>query len=100
MTDQLRGAVLWAGDCYQLPFLQFLVGNKNFDFVPLCMGMQDIKTSQEVGYILADMIKDSDENIVIIASTDFTHAGFNYNSMPPKGARVDKYTEKQDKLAL
>jgi len=84
----------------QLPFLQFLAGNKNFNFVPLCMGMQDIKTSQEVGNILANIIKDSDENIVIIASTDFTHAGFNYNSMPPEGVRVDKYAEKQDKLAI
>jgi len=84
----------------QLPFLQFLVGNKNFDFVPICMAMQDIKTSQEVGNILANIIKDSDENIVIIASTDFTHAGFNYNSMPPEGVRVDKYAEKQDKLAI
>jgi AmmeMemoRadiSam system protein B len=84
----------------QLPFLQYLVGNKNFDFVPLCIAMQDIKTSQEVGNILANIIKDSDENIVIIASTDFTHAGFNYNSMPPLGVRVDKYAEKQDKLAI
>ncbi|MCJ7570308.1 MAG: AmmeMemoRadiSam system protein B, partial [Candidatus Thermoplasmatota archaeon] len=65
----------------QLPFLQYLVGNKNFNFVPICMGMQDIKTSQEVGNILANIIKDSDEKIVIIASSDFTHAGFNYNSM-------------------
>jgi hypothetical protein len=84
----------------QLPFLQYLVGNKNFDFVPLCIAMQDIKTSQEVGNILANIIKDSDENIVIIASTDFTHAGFNYNSMPPLGVRVDKYAEKQDKLVI
>jgi hypothetical protein len=76
------------------------VGNKNFDFVPLCMGMQDIKTSEEIGTILANVIKDSDENIVIIASSDFTHAGFNYNSMPPEGMRVDKYAEKQDKLAI
>jgi hypothetical protein len=84
----------------QLPFLQFLVGNKNFDFVPICMGMQDIKTSEEIGTILANVIKDSEEDVVIIASTDFTHAGFNYNSMPPEGMRVDKYAEKQDKLAI
>ncbi len=84
----------------QLPFLQFLVGNKNFDFVPVCMGMQDIKTSQEIGTIIANVIKDSDEDVVVIASTDFTHAGFNYNSMPPVGMRVDKYAEKQDKLAI
>ncbi len=84
----------------QLPFLQFIGGNKNFDFVPLCMRMQDIKTSQEVGNIIANIIKNSDKKMVIIASTDFTHAGFNYNSIPPDGLSVDKYAEKQDKLAI
>ncbi len=84
----------------QLPFLQFLVGNKNFNFVPICMGMQDIKTSEAAAAIIANVVRDSEEDIVIIASTDFTHAGFNYNSMPPEGIRVDKYAEKQDRLAI
>jgi AmmeMemoRadiSam system protein B len=84
----------------QLPFLQFIIGNNNFNFVPICMKKQDFGTSQEVGNIIANIIKNSDENIVIIASTDFTHAGFNYNSMPPEGIRVDNYAQNQDKLAI
>jgi len=84
----------------QLPFLQFCARDKKFDFVPICMAMQDFETSEEVGNILANAIKDSDENIAIIASSDFSHAGFNYASMPPSGLRVDKYAEKQDKLAI
>lgn len=84
----------------QLPFLQYIVGNKNFNFVPICMGMQDLATSQEVGAILANVIRDSDENIVIIASTDFSHAGFNYSSMPPENIRIDEFAKKQDKLAI
>jgi len=84
----------------QLPFLQFIVGSQNFDFVPISMTMQDNKTAKEVGNIIANAIKDSDENIAIIASTDFTHAGFNYASMPPKGMKVNEYAEKQDKLAI
>jgi AmmeMemoRadiSam system protein B len=64
------------------------------------MAMQDFETSEEVGNILAYAIKDSDENIAIIASSDFSHAGFNYASMPSSGVRVDKYAEKQDKLAI
>jgi hypothetical protein len=84
----------------QLPFLQFIGGVKNFDFVPICMAMQDFKTSSKVGNIIADAIKDSEEKIVIIASTDFSHAGFNYASMPPEGMRVDEYAKKQDKLAI
>ena len=84
----------------QLPFLQFIVGSRNFDFVPISMSVQDVKTAKEVGYILSNVIKDSDEKVVIIASTDFTHAGFNYASMPPKGINVDEYAEKQDRLAI
>ena len=84
----------------QLPFLQFCARDKKFDFIPICMAMQDFETSEEVGNILANAIKDTDEKIVIIASSDFSHAGFNYASMPPSGVRVDKYAEKQDKLAI
>jgi len=84
----------------QLPFLQFAGKDKKFDFVPICMAMQDFETSNEVGKIIADAIKKTDENMVIIASTDFSHAGFNYMSMPPEGMRVDEYAEKQDKLAI
>ena len=84
----------------QLPFLQFIAENKQFNFVPVCMAMQDFETSSEVGKIIADAIKNASGNVVIIASTDFSHAGFNYMSMPPEGMRVDEYAEKQDKLAI
>ena len=84
----------------QLPFLQFCARDKKFDFIPICMAMQDFETSEEVGNILANAIKGTDEKVVIIASSDFSHAGFNYASMPPLGVRVDKYVEKQDKLAI
>jgi len=84
----------------QLPFLQYLAGNKEFSFVPITMTMQDMDTNIEVGKILADAIKKSDEKIVIIASSDFSHIGFNYMTMPPAGERVDKYAEKQDKMAI
>ena len=84
----------------QLPFLQFSAGNKKFDFVPICMAMQDYETTYETGKIIADAVKNTDKKIVIIASTDFSHAGFNYMSMPPPGMRVDEYAEKQDKLAI
>ena len=84
----------------QLPFLQFLAKDKKFDFVPICMGMQDVDTSFEIGEIIAEGIKNSNQKIVIIASSDFSHAGFNYMSMPPSGIRVDEFAEKQDKLAI
>jgi AmmeMemoRadiSam system protein B len=62
--------------------------------------MQDAQTSEEIGKILAETIKNYNEKVVIIASSDFSHVGFNYMSMPPSGMRVDEYAEKQDKLAI
>ncbi|MCX6664489.1 MAG: MEMO1 family protein [Euryarchaeota archaeon] len=84
----------------QLPFLQVLAQSKPFDFIPICMALQDYDTALEVGTIIAQIISQSKKNIVIIASSDFSHVGFNYMSMPPQGLRVDAYAEKQDKFAL
>jgi MEMO1 family protein len=84
----------------QLPFLQYVARGRKFEFVPVCMMMQDYETVQEVGNILAEASQKSKKNIVLIASSDFSHAGFNYQSTPPKGMRVDTYAEKQDSLAI
>jgi hypothetical protein len=84
----------------QLPFLQYIARGRKFEFVPVCMMMQDYETVQEVGAILAKASQKSKKNIVLIASSDFSHAGFNYQSAPPKGMRVDNYAEKQDAFAI
>lgn len=82
----------------QLPFLQYI--NKKFDFVPICLAMQDYETSLEIGEILAEAIKKIGKKTVIIASTDFSHIGFNYRSIPPRDMKVDEYAKKQDKIAI
>ncbi len=84
----------------QLPFLQFCAGKKDFDFVPISMMMQDIDTIIEVGNIIKNAVDRIDCKIAIVASSDFSHVGFNYMSMPPSDMRVDKYAEKQDTLAI
>jgi MEMO1 family protein len=84
----------------QLPFLQFIAQGRKFELVPVCMMMQDYETVQDVGAILAKVVQNSKKRIVLIASSDFSHAGFNYHSMPPQGMRVDEYAEKQDALVI
>lgn len=84
----------------QLPFLQYLAKGRSFDFVPLCMMMQDAQTAEEVGATVADAIRATSKRVVIIASSDFSHAGFNYLNAPPEGMRVDEFARKQDALAL
>lgn len=56
----------------QLPFLQFLF-NRNFHFVPICIGLSDEDTAREIGEDLANTISKIDKKVVVIASSDFTH---------------------------
>ncbi|MDI6708147.1 MAG: MEMO1 family protein [Candidatus Thermoplasmatota archaeon] len=55
----------------QLPFLQFI--KRDFKFVPLCLGIQDYKTAKEVGSIIKKAIFELKKDVVVIASSDFTH---------------------------
>jgi AmmeMemoRadiSam system protein B len=54
----------------QLPFLQYLYGN-NFSFVPICMMIQDLETSRELGEAIHKA--SNGVSTIIIASTDMTH---------------------------
>lgn len=55
----------------QLPFLQQL--GQDFKLVPICMMMQDLETSQELGRAIAATVDKLESDLVVIASTDFTH---------------------------
>ena len=54
----------------QLPFLQFIYPRR-FKFVPICMMLQDLQTSVEIG--AAVMKVAARHNVTIIASSDWTH---------------------------
>ncbi|MCZ7399138.1 MAG: MEMO1 family protein [Candidatus Methanoperedens sp.] len=55
----------------QLPFLQHRF--RDFNIVPICMGMQDEETALDVGMELAEAVRKVRKKVVIIASSDFTH---------------------------
>jgi AmmeMemoRadiSam system protein B len=54
----------------QLPFLQYIL-KARFEFVPICMMMQDLGTSTEVGKAVGEALKG--KNALVIASSDMTH---------------------------
>ena len=54
----------------QLPFLQFIYPRR-FRFVPICMMLQDLETSLEVGEAVGRVAKK--HGAAIIASSDWTH---------------------------
>lgn len=76
----------------QLPFLLFFSGG--FKFVPICMGDQDIRTARILGERIAAAVRGQD--VVVIASTDFTHCGANYGHPPPRGMNAGDFARQQD----
>jgi len=54
----------------QLPFLQYIYPRR-FKFVPICMMLQDLKTSIEVGEAVAKAAEK--HGAVVLASSDWTH---------------------------
>jgi AmmeMemoRadiSam system protein B len=54
----------------QLPFIQFLFRDAA-KFVPICMMMQDLRTSREIAKTIVEQLKGKD--ILVVASSDFTH---------------------------
>jgi len=69
----------------QLPFIQYIFGN-DIKFVPICMTRQDVNTDIEIARALCSAI--IDRNILLIASSDFTH----YESQ--------KYAQNMDRQAI
>jgi len=69
----------------QLPFIQYLFGNQ-VKIIPICMTRQDINTDIEIAESICSSVVD--KNILIIASSDFTH----YESQ--------EYAENTDKRAI
>ena len=80
----------------QLPFLQHL--SADLRFVPVCMAFQEYDLAAEVGELVASAVKDRDA--LVIASSDFSHVGMNYNQMPPRGRTAPAWAKEQDAKAL
>ncbi len=80
----------------QLPFLQHLAGAVRF--VPICMAFQEYDLAAEVGELVARVAKGKD--VLLIASSDFTHVGPQYFQLPPRGLTAPAFAQEQDAKAL
>jgi len=69
----------------QIPFLQYLYGSHRI--VPICMLMQDLETSRELGEALATVLRNVDA--VIIASTDLNHYESHDRTLRKDGRVID-----------
>lgn len=86
----------------QLPFLQALAGpaGRDLPVVPVAMGLQDETTAQEVGRAIAEAVRATGVDAVLVASSDLMHAGPNYRIRPPRGLEVHSWALQQDAHAL
>ena len=55
----------------QIPFIQYLV--PDLTFVPICLGFNQLSILKELGSAIAQAIKEYDERVLLISSTDMTH---------------------------
>src|SRR3989449_8967355 len=76
----------------QLPFLQHL--SEGVRFVPICMAFQEYDIATEVGELVPRTVKGKD--VLLIASSDFTHVGSQYFQLPPQGRTAPAFAQNQD----
>jgi hypothetical protein len=75
----------------QLPFLQFLGKNQDFQIVPILISSSKYTICEKVGRTIAEAVKKCKRDVFVIASTDFTHYGkYYYNYAPVGSGPVDK----------
>src|SRR6266536_2764914 len=67
-------------------------------FVPVCMAFQEYDLAAEVGGLVADAVEGKD--VMLIASSDFTHVGPQYFQMPPRGMTAPAFAKGQDAKAI
>lgn len=88
----------------QFPFLQALAGpgpaGRDLPVVPVAMGLQDETTAQEVGQAIAEAVRATRVDALVLASSDLMHAGPNYRLRPPRGLDVHPWAMQQDAHAL
>lgn len=75
----------------QLPFLQFFSEGQSFQMVPLLISSPNFVVCEKVGKVIAEAIQKTKRDVIVIASTDFTHYGqYFYNYAPVGSGPVDK----------
>jgi len=82
----------------QLPFLQHL--SPGLKFVPVCMAFQEHDLAAEVGELAASAVRGREQDVLLIASSDFTHVGSQYFQLPPRGMTAPAFAKQQDAKAI
>jgi AmmeMemoRadiSam system protein B len=78
----------------QLPFIQFIGKNQPFEILPILISSPKFAICEKVGKTIASAIQKMKRDVLIIASTDFTHYGRYFYAYDPVGSGpVEKIIE-------
>lgn len=76
----------------QLPFLQHLLDD--FTFVPICLGAHRYDYAEEVGRAVAAVLKDEQEPVGVIASSDLNHYEDQRTTLRKDQLAIDEVTRR------
>jgi len=76
----------------QLPFLQYIF-HDDFKIVPIVLSRLSVNEIRRLGDTLYEVSKDYDRDVIVIASSDFTHHGYNYGYVLFKENEIENVTK-------
>lgn len=82
----------------QLPFLQYL--NPRISFVPICLSSGDYFSYKDIASAISSAIRDTNEKILIIASSDMTHYESQETADKKDRQAIDAILQLDEKLLL
>jgi len=78
----------------QLPFIQYF--GKSVKQVCISVSDQSLEFSKELGKRIVSAIKKSDGKVGLVASSDFTHCGWNYGYPVPSSMNAGQFAKSRD----
>ena len=82
----------------QLPFIQYF--DMSVKQVCISVSDQSLGFSEELGKRIASAVQASKGNVGLIASSDFTHCGWNYGYPVPSGMNAGQFAESRDRPVI
>lgn len=82
----------------QLPFIQYFDGSVKQ--VCISIGDQSLESSRQLGETIARSVKNSKETVGLVASSDFTHCGWNYGYPVPPDMNAGQFAESRDRPVI
>ncbi len=82
----------------QLPYFQYF--EEDFSMVAINMYRQNYEKANLLAKGIKEAFRNYSKKVGIVASTDFTHCGFNYGTQVPPGMTAGEFAKEKDQKAI